>query len=287
MGSNPTGRTSGEDASETGRSAFPGSNLKEPKVTDQEIAEPNEILRSVVGSTVHGLAIEGTDDHDEMGVCIPPPDYVIGLRKFEQWTWRTQPEGVRSGPGDTDLTVYSLQKYMRLAMQGNPSVLIPLFAPEDALIVTTELGFTLRDLAPAIISKQAGYRFLGYMQAQKARMLGEGRQSRMPKRPELVEKYGFDTKYAGHVIRLGYQGVELLSTGKLTLPMIEQYQEIILNIRQGKYNQETVLKQAEYLEHRLEGAIDGTHLPDRPDYDKINRELLYMHQEHWKGKGLI
>src|SRR5512142_1216582 len=32
-----------------------------------------EILRTVVGSGVHGIAIAGTDDHDEMGVYVEPP----------------------------------------------------------------------------------------------------------------------------------------------------------------------------------------------------------------------
>ena len=34
----------------------------------REIAERGTILRSLVGSTVHGLANPGTDDRDEMGV---------------------------------------------------------------------------------------------------------------------------------------------------------------------------------------------------------------------------
>jgi uncharacterized protein len=46
---------------------------------DPAVALPNEILRSVVGSGVHGIAIAGTDDHDEMGVCIEPPERVVGL----------------------------------------------------------------------------------------------------------------------------------------------------------------------------------------------------------------
>ena len=31
---------------------------------DPAVALPNEILRTVVGSGVHGIAIEGTDDHE-------------------------------------------------------------------------------------------------------------------------------------------------------------------------------------------------------------------------------
>ena len=34
---------------------------------------------------------------------------------------RTQPEGSRSGPGDTDRTLHSLRRFVRLAASGNPS----------------------------------------------------------------------------------------------------------------------------------------------------------------------
>jgi hypothetical protein len=66
----------------------------------RQVAERGLILRGLVGSTVHGLSNPGTDDRDEMGVCIEPPEYVIGLRGFEHDVSRTQPEGVPSGPGD-------------------------------------------------------------------------------------------------------------------------------------------------------------------------------------------
>src|SRR5439155_17926998 len=72
-------------------------------------AEPNTILRATVGSKLHGLNLEATDDTDEMGVCVEPPEYVVGLRQFEQWVYRTQPEGHPSGPKDLDLTIYSLR----------------------------------------------------------------------------------------------------------------------------------------------------------------------------------
>lgn len=67
--------------------------------TEAEIAEQGTILRVLVGSGVHGTAIDGQDDRDEMGICIEPPDHVIGLQRFEQYVFRTQPEGVRSGRG--------------------------------------------------------------------------------------------------------------------------------------------------------------------------------------------
>lgn len=67
---------------------------------------PGEILRVVVGSTLHGAtAPDAGGDLDLMGVCIEPWQAVYGLDRFEQHQWRSQSEGVRSGPDDIDLTV--------------------------------------------------------------------------------------------------------------------------------------------------------------------------------------
>ncbi len=105
----------------------------------QAIAEQNTVLRGQVGSGLHGVTT-GADDRDEMGVCIEPPEYVIGNARFEQYQFRTQPEGVRSGAGDLDLVVYSLRKWARLTAAGNPTVLLLLFLPEHEIVTNTWWG---------------------------------------------------------------------------------------------------------------------------------------------------
>jgi hypothetical protein len=180
----------------------------------------NEILRTVVGSGLHGIAIEGTDDHDEMGVYVAPAYVVLGVQDYrDDYIWRTQPEGGRSGPGDVDLVVYSLRKYLRLAMKGNPTALLPLFAPEESVIISTDFGDELRSNRDWFLSNQAIERFLGYMHSQHERMLGQGKQNRVPNRPELIEKYGWDVKYGSHALRLAHQGLEIALNGTLTLPL--------------------------------------------------------------------
>ncbi|MEU3765777.1 hypothetical protein AB0E55_12025 [Amycolatopsis keratiniphila] len=42
------------------------------------IAEQGTILRCQVGSGQQGTAVLGQDDRDELGICIEPPDHVIG-----------------------------------------------------------------------------------------------------------------------------------------------------------------------------------------------------------------
>jgi hypothetical protein len=245
----------------------------------------SEILRTVVGSQVHGLTIDGTDDRDEMGICIEPLEYVIGLERFEQYTCRTQPEGVRSGPGDLDLVVYSLRKWMRLALHGNPTVLLPLFAPPESTLVINPVGVALRVFAPHIVSRDAGRRFLGYLHAQRQRMLGNRGQARLPNRPELVERFGYDTKYAGHMLRLGFQGCELLNTGQITLPMLPSQREHILAVRRGQVPLAQILGEVDGIEHVLRKLIETSPLPEHPDRTAANQFLIDAYQTAWKGNS--
>ena len=110
-------------------------------VGSREVALGGQILRTLCGSDVYAMATEGTDDRDAMGVFIEPADAVLGIRsdQTDHYVSRTQPQGARSGPGDVDITLYSLRKYMRLATAGNPTVLTVLYAPQSAVLVSTDL----------------------------------------------------------------------------------------------------------------------------------------------------
>lgn len=250
---------------------------------DRGVALPNEILRSVVGSGVHGIAIEGTDDHDEMGVYIEPPEWILGVeRQREDYIWRTQPEGVRSGHGDTDLVLYSLRKYLRLAIKGNPTVMLPLFAPEESLVVVTPLGEELRGMRSAFMSRLAVERFLGYMHSQHERMLGQSKRN-VPNRPELIEKYGWDVKYGSHALRLAYQGLEIASTGSLSLPLPDRERSRVLAVKRGEVDRDEVSAEIS----RLEGAVralldeDRSPLPHAADLDRISAWAIDAQRRHW------
>ncbi|MCB0893389.1 MAG: nucleotidyltransferase domain-containing protein [Micropruina glycogenica] len=250
---------------------------------DREVALPNEILRSVVGSGVHGIAIEGTDDHDEMGVYIEPPEYLLGVERHrDDYIWRTQPEGVRSGPGDTDLVMYSLQKYLRLAIKGNPTVMLPLFAPEQSLVVLTPLGEELRALRTSFLSRLAVERFLGYMRSQHERMLGQSKRN-VPNRPELIAKYGWDVKYGSHALRLAHQGYEIAGTGTLTLPMPTREREQVLAVKRGEVPRDEVSREIGRLEAAVRDLLDTgrTPLPATADYTLISAWAVDAQRRHW------
>jgi uncharacterized protein len=251
---------------------------------DASVALPNEILRSVVGSGVHGIALAGTDDHDEMGVYIEPPELVLGVASArEDYVWRTQPEGVRSGPGDTDLVLYSLRKYIRLAVKGNPTALLPLYAPENDLVTVTALGCELREMRASFLSQQAAERFLGYMRSQHARMMGSGQQNKVPNRPELIEKYGWDVKYGSHALRLALQGHEIARDGRLTLPLPEEQRQRVLSVKRGEVARDEVSDQIAELELEVRRLLDdgATPLPGAADVARISAWAVDAQRRHW------
>lgn len=258
------------------------SNSKEPDATRAEsIAREGCILRGVVGSTVHGLSNPGTDDRDEMGVCVEPVEYIAGLRPFERWVLRTQPEGVPSGPGDLDLTIYGLRKYCRLALKGSPTVLLLLFIDGEHVIERTGLGTDLQALAPAFISRRTGRAFLGYVDAQRRGLVGERHATRTR---ELSSTYGYDTKYAMHALRIAHQGQELLGTGRITLPIEEPERSHLLEVRRGEVPLRDVLRRLHEQAERLEDAMLESELRDEPDRDAVDAFLVDAYQRIWAGE---
>jgi uncharacterized protein len=244
-------------------------------MNSKQIATDNEILRGVVGSTCHGTAIEGQDDRDEMGVFVEPPEYVCGLTSCDHYIYRDQPDGVRSKPGDLDLVMYSLRKFCGLAAHGNPSVMVLLWLPQ--YINSTDIGKRLVNMRNEFISKESGKRFLGYLTAQKKSLTGE--RSQKVNRPELIEKYGFDTKFAMHALRLGYEGIELLSHRQLTLPVAEPNLSALRAVRSGQLSYTETLELIDDAETRLKKLIDDSTL--KVNISSINQFLVEAHRQHW------
>lgn len=260
---------------------------------DRDVALAGEILRTVVGSEVHGINIPGSDDHDEMGVFIEPRDLVYGVTEdtadpnaqpgMDHHVWRTKPEGERSGHGDTDLVIYSLRRYLRLCIKGHPTVLLPLFAPESQVLLSNRLGDVLRESRTLFLSQDSVHRFIGYMARQRQLMMGAGPQGKLPNRPELVDAYGYDTKYASHALRLALQGYEVATTGHLTLPMPDGDRERVLAIKRGDVTQQDALDQIADVGDELRAfmAAGSCQLPSRPYLPVISKLSIELHEAAW------
>ena len=242
------------------------------------------ILLVEVGSTAHGTGIPGGEDYDQLGVVVERPSEVVGLdeRGFRTVMQRTQTEGTRSGPGDIDRTLYSLRRFVRLAASGNPSILMALWAPVDH---ATAEGRELQGLGEAFVGRHVVPRYRGYMQSQARRLLGtrgggHGRRGG-GRREELVEAHGYDTKYAMHCARLGFQCQELLTTGELQLPVRGEPADWLRAVRRGEVGFEewwtTVLR----LDDQLAAIEQDDRFPLGPDRDRIERWSVATHRRIW------
>jgi hypothetical protein len=245
------------------------------------IAENGMILRVQVGSGVHGTSITGQDDRDEMGLCLEPPQFVTGLARvpngiadlspsvrFEQYERHTAWDRLgglanRSGAGDLDVIIYSTRKWARLALAGNPIVLLVLFVPDSEVVFRDQTGAELTANAHRFVSRLAAGRYLGYLKAQKAAMTGQA--SVHTNRPELVAVHGYDTKYAMHALRLGLQGIELLTTGRVTLPVPEPHRAYLRSIRRGERPLAEALDAVTDAEAGLARLRDSPAIADQPD----------------------
>lgn len=247
---------------------------------------PKPILEVVVGSTLHGTKVDdGLEDMDLMGITIEGHKEFVGFAPKDTWTWRTKPEGVRSEAGDIDLSIYGLRKYLSLALKGNPTILLALFAPEEFILRSDSRGRQLQELHPHIISQQVYQPFRGYMKQQHERLLGL-RGQRNVTRPELVDRYGYDTKYAGHIVRLGAQGIELLTTGRLTLPMPEKERDLCVAVRTGKYTLAQVSELIIDAEEGIERAAKTSPIPLWPNRARVEEWMMGMYIEKWKAQRI-
>ena len=64
--------------------------------------------------------------------------------------------------------------------------------------------------------------FEGFARQQLDRVLGLRGKGKHGQRPELEEKFGYDTKAAMHVIRLLKEGIEYMHHGQITYPRFEK-----------------------------------------------------------------
>ena len=100
-------------------------------------------------------------------------------------------------------------------------------------------------------------------------------------RPELVSLHGYDTKYAMHALRLGLHGIELLTTGRITLPVPEPHGAYLRSIRRGERLLAEVLDAVSDAEARLVQLRDSTAIAEQPDRRGVDAWLHRSYQNFW------
>jgi hypothetical protein len=158
-----------------------------------------------------------------------------------------------------------------------------LWAP---VLFATDQGHELRGLGEAFVGRHVVPRYRGYMQSQAMRLIGtrgggHGRRGG-GQREELVAEFGYDTKYAMHCARLGFQCVELLTTRQLQLPIQGEPADWLRAVRHGQVAFDDWWERCLTLDAELERLGTDESFPDGPDRDRIEAWSEATHLELWR-----
>lgn len=256
---------------------------KTQELTKQGLVDPPKFVpehvhyETQVGSVAYGVS-QDASDMDVYGFCIPPKELVfphlageiMGFGRQHQRFDQFQKHGVEVPQEGRvyDLTIYSIVRYFSLCMENNPNMLESLFTPERCVITCSPIAKLARERRHLFLHKGAWHKFKGFGYSQIHKMKIKQPEG---KRQELVERFGFDVKFAYHAVRLMDEVEQILSEGDLTL---DANTEKLLAIRQGQWTQEEVEAYFARKEVELEELYERSALPHQPEEDAIKSLLL-------------
>lgn len=233
---------------------------------------PDNLLMTYIGgSQAHGAKVGETDDTDWYGVFVEPPEKSLGIDRYEHFVTTTGGREGGNGPKDVDVCLYSLRKWAGLAAKGNPSCLHFLFAP---LETSSGIWEYIRGHSKDFLAKGHVKPFLGFADDQMRRLLGEKGQKNVH-RADLEKQFGYDTKYAMHVVRLYGEAKELMQTGRITLPRPNK--DELIAIRMGKYKLSEIRELGRQLEAEALASSDSSPLPEKLDRDRISEIVSHAY----------
>ena len=248
----------------------------------------NVQYETIMGSVAYGVSSDSSDV-DVYGWAIPPKDDLFPhLRgevpgfgtprpRFEQYQeHHVKDRDALAGHGRMyDLTIYGIVKFFNLAMENNPNVIDSLFTPVNCVLHATRVGNLVRENRRIFLHKGAWPKFKGYAYSQLHKISIKQPQG---KRAELVDKHGYDVKFAYHVVRLLTEVEMILIEQDIDL---QRNNEQLKAIRRGEWSEERLRTWCAEKESQLERAYAECSLRATPDEPKIRVLLLNCLEEHY------
>ncbi len=234
------------------------------------------IVLAYRGSIAHGTFIPNSnptsiDDKDVLGIAMPTKQYFYGLKNFEQF---------ERFEGEWDVLVYNFNKAIRLLVKSNPNILQILWTPEKHILKQTDIYKRLLENRSLFVHKGIYKTFCGYSYGQLKKMENMAYSGYMgTKRKGLVDKFGYDTKNAQHLIRLLRQGTEFLETGELIVerPDAEELKQIKL----GGWKIDRVRREADKWFKKMEDAYNNSKLPAQINAERVHRLVVEINYDYY------
>jgi predicted nucleotidyltransferase len=207
------------------------------------------ILRCVIGSRAYGLDHEESDT-DRRGIYLPPAHL--------HWSLYGVPEQLEDEA--TQEAYWELQKFLIMALKGNPNVLECLYTP--LVEFATPIAQELLDMRSIFLSRLVYQTYNGYVMSQFKRMEAD------------VRNHGtVKLKHVMHLIRLLLSGIHVLREGFVPVD-VGDHREQLLQIKSGQMQWDEVEAWRLRLHEGFDRALEQTSLPERPDYEQANEFLI-------------
>lgn len=241
---------------------------------------------TIMGSFAYGVSSDSSD-MDIYGWCIPPKDMIFPhlrgiipgfgtqIQKFEQFEQHHVEEKDRRKV--YDLNIYNIIKYFQLVMENNPNMVDSLFTHESCVLHATKLARHVRDNRKIFLHKGSWHKFKGYAYSQMHKMELKNPQEGS-KRWESVQKYGFDVKFAYHVVRLLNEAEQILTEGDIDLM---RNNEQLKAIRRGDWTMEQVKQHFFDNQKNIEDVYLKSTLRHKPVESEIKKLLMEVLEEHY------
>lgn len=262
--------------------------IKKKLVTPPSWLGTNLCYEVMMGSRAYGVNESESSDFDIYGFAIPPKSivfphtagYIPGFDNapdFEQW----QQHHVLDVDTDKefDFSVYNIVKYFKLLTENNPNIVDSLFVPEFCIKHITPVGQLIRDNRKLFLSKLCWPKFRGYAASQFHKLEIKNPEG---KRKELIDKFGYDTKFAYHIIRLLDEAEQILMTGDLSL---DKNNQELKAIRRGEWSFKKLQQEFEIRKSSVEKNYASSTLQNEPDRGKIKQLLIQCLELHYGSIG--
>ena len=243
----------------------------------------------IMGSIAYGVEND-VSDMDVYGFIVPPKEFVFPHLRgeipgfddakplFDQYQeHHIKDPSARGGKGRTyDFSIYSIVKFFKLLQENNPNIIDSLYVNDTHVLHASEIGKMVRGNREVFLHKGCWAKFKGYAYAQVHKLKTKRPEG---KRKKIIEEFGYDIKFAYHVVRLLNEVEQLLLEGTMDLT---KNCEQLKSIRRGEWSVERIDQFFLEKEKQLEESFHKSELPSKPRNKEI-KALLFKCLEYKYG----
>lgn len=259
--------------------------VKQGKINPPKWLSDNIHYEVIMGSHAYGVSNDDSD-FDMYGWCIPPKDqifphlagYIEGFGPVPEMFKQFQQHHVFVGTQEHDFTIFSVAKYLHLVIQNNPNMIDSMFVPFNCITKITKTGQIIHEKRREFLHRGAYVKFKSYASSQLHKLDGKSANSANPERKQTVEEFGYDVKFAYHLVRLLNECEQILTTHNINL---QRDREQLKEVRRGDWSIERLHKWVEVKNIQLEELFGKTTLREEVDFEFAKSLLLNVIEEQY------